>query len=153
MDGSVESILQHPFSRGQVIAPSSSAFDYPIADPGVYRNNIDRAIMHESVSFTRKIMATASMGGLKPTEAVPGASADVDAWIRSTTICIYHPAGTAKIGPREDGGVVDKNLKVYGVQGLRVVDASVMPMVPAAHIMATVYAVAERAADIIKGGK
>jgi len=54
------------------------------------------------------------------------------------------------MGSREDGGVVDQNLKVYGVEGLRIVDASVMPILPASHIMTTVYATAEKAADIIK---
>jgi choline dehydrogenase-like flavoprotein len=54
------------------------------------------------------------------------------------------------MGKREAGGVVDEQLKVYGIEGLRIVDASVFPMLPASHTMTTVYAVAEKAADIIK---
>jgi len=60
-----------------------------------------------------------------------------------------HHAGTAAMLPRDLGGVVDPELKVYGVQGLRVVDASVMPMIPATHLQATVYAIAEKVSRFI----
>ena len=63
---------------------------------------------------------------------------------------LMHVAGTAAMMPRELGGVVDPKLKVYGIQGVRVVDASIMPLIPACHLQATVYAVAEKAADIIR---
>ncbi|KAG7413205.1 Dehydrogenase xptC [Fusarium oxysporum f. sp. raphani] len=62
------------------------------------------------------------------------------------------PAGSCKLGSRSEGGVVDEKLRVYGVKGLRIVDASVMPLLPATHTMTTVYAVAEKAADLIKSG-
>lgn len=61
-----------------------------------------------------------------------------------------HLSSTCSMLKREDGGVVDKSLKVYGTKGLRIVDASIFPIVPGAHLQASVYAVAERAADIIK---
>ena len=66
--------------------------------------------------------------------------------LRSTS----HPCGTCAMLPEDKGGVVDTHLKVYGVRGLRVVDASVFPMVPRGNIQSTVYAVAERAADLVK---
>jgi choline dehydrogenase-like flavoprotein len=109
------------------------------------------------VRFVRHLVATPSIRTLQPTEIVPGANvtrdADIDAFLKGSASTLYHPAGTCKMGKREEGGVVDGDLKVYGVQGLRVVDASVIPMLPASHTMTTVFAVAEKAADLIKGVK
>lgn len=154
-DGVVVIGLQHPYSRGNVKAASSNVFDAPIADPGFFRNDVDVALLREAVHFARKFVATPAIASLNPFEAVPGAnitaSADIDDWLRGSASTLYHPAGTCKMGARELGGVVDQQLRVYGVQGLRVVDASVIPILPAAHTMTTVYAIAEKAADIIKG--
>ncbi len=71
------------------------------------------------------------------------------AFARNTTLSIYHPVGTCAILPKRCGGVVDPVLRVYGVKGLRVVDASVMAILPSAHIQTAVYGIAERAAEII----
>lgn len=154
-DGAVVLGLQHPYSRGSVKASSSSIFDAPVADAGFLRNPIDLTLLREGVHFARQFVKAEGIAELAPSEIVPGAKttsdADIDAWIKSSASTLYHPAGTCKMGPRDEGGVVDKELKVYGVQGLRVVDASVIPMLPASHTMTTVYAVAERAADIIGG--
>lgn len=68
----------------------------------------------------------------------------LEEYIPSESRTFYHPSGTCKMGPRGLGGVVDDQLRVYGVQGLRVVDASVIPKLPAAHLMATVFAIAEK---------
>jgi len=153
-DGVMVLGLQHPYSRGSVKASSSSMFDAPVADVGFLRNEVDTALLREGVHFARRLAAAPSILSLNPFEVSPGgnvtADADIDAFIRSTASTLYHPAGSCKMGSREDGGVVDQNLKVYGVEGLRIVDASVMPILPASHIMTTVYATAEKAADIIK---
>lgn len=69
---------------------------------------------------------------------------------REQMISNYHPAGSCMMAPREKGGVVDERLRVHGVRGLRVVDASVFPVVPRGNIITTVYATAEKAADLIK---
>ena len=154
-DGTIFLGLQHPYSRGSVKAPSSSIFDAPIADAGFLRNPLDTMLLREAVRFARRLVATPSIAELNPFEAVPGANvtsdADLDEYIKNSAGTLWHPAGSCKLGKREDGGVVDNELKVYGIEGLRVVDASVFPILPAAHTMTTVYAVAERAADIIKG--
>ena len=73
----------------------------------------------------------------------------IEAFVRGGLDTENHHAGTASMLPQELGGVVDSKLRVYGVEGLRIVDASVMPMIPAAHLQDTVYAVAEMAADFI----
>lgn len=153
-DGVMVLGLQHPYSRGSVKASSSSMFDAPVADVGFLRNEVDTVLLREGVHFARKLAAAQSIATLNPFEVSPGsnvtADADIDAFIRSTASTLFHPAGSCKMGSREDGGVVDQELKVYGVEGLRVVDASVMPILPASHTMTTVYATAEKAADIIK---
>lgn len=93
-------------------------------------------------------MSTSAVSSLAPFEIVPGGNITSDAaleqYIRSSAETLYHPAGSCKMGAREDGGVVDQALKVDGVEGLRIVDASVMPLLPASHLMTTVYAVAEK---------
>ncbi|KAF5020030.1 hypothetical protein F66182_7966 [Fusarium sp. NRRL 66182] len=156
-DGAVVLGLQHPYSRGSVKAKSSNVFDNPNASPEFLRNPLDVAILSEGVKFARKLVNAPSLAELSPFEVVPGANAtsdhDIEQFVRGNAGTLLHPAGTAKMGSRSEGGVVDKNLKVYGVDGLRVVDASVIPLLPAAHTMTTVYAVAERAADLIKGSK
>ncbi|XP_014552329.1 GMC oxidoreductase [Bipolaris victoriae FI3] len=155
-DGPAVVGLQHPYSRGHVKAASSSIFDAPIADVGFLRNEVDITLLREGLRFARKLYATPAIASLNPTEIIPGPSVsedkDIDSWIRGAASTLFHPAGTCKMGPRDQGGVVDQHLHVYGVQGLRVVDASAIPMLPAAHTMTTVYSIAEKAAGIIKAG-
>jgi choline dehydrogenase-like flavoprotein len=69
---------------------------------------------------------------------------------KELALSMYHVSGSCAMMPREDGGVVDSHLRVYGSANIRVVDASIFPLVPRGNIQATVFAVAEKAADIIK---
>lgn len=153
-DGAMLLALQHPYSRGSVKAPSNSMFDAPVADAGFLRNPLDTMLLREAVRFSRHLVTQPSVAALNPFEAVPGVNvtsdADIDQYIKNSASTLWHPAGSCKMGKREEGGVVDGQLRVYGIEGLRVVDASVLPMLPASHTMTTVYAVAEKAADIIK---
>ncbi|KAF5661417.1 alcohol oxidase [Fusarium heterosporum] len=148
--------LQHPYSRGSVKAKSSNIFDSPEANPELLKNPLDVALLVEGVRFARKLSGAPSIKALGPFEVAPGATvtsdSDIEQFIRSSASTLYHPAGSCKIGNRSDGGVVDEKLRVYGLEGLRIVDASVMPLLPASHTMTTVYAVAEKAADVIKRG-
>ncbi|KAF1971220.1 alcohol oxidase [Bimuria novae-zelandiae CBS 107.79] len=154
-DGAFVLALQHPYSRGSVKANSSSMFDAPVADVGFLRNNVDTAIIREGVHFARRLAGTQAISALNPFEVVPGgnvtSSADIDAFVTGSASTVFHPASSCRMAPREKGGVVDNELKVYGVTGLRIADASVMPILPASHTMTSVYAIAEMAADIIKG--
>ncbi|KAF2441730.1 GMC oxidoreductase [Karstenula rhodostoma CBS 690.94] len=154
-DGAMVLGLQHPYSRGSVKAASSSIFDPPIADSGFLRSPLDVLLLREGIKFARRFIKSPSLAALNPFEVVPGANvtsdADLDEFIRGSVGTLYHPAGSCKMGPKEEGGVVDGELKVYGVQGLRVVDQSVFPQLPASHTMTTAYGVAEKAADIIRG--
>jgi choline dehydrogenase-like flavoprotein len=92
--------------------------------------------------------ATRALQEIGVQETFPGAAVQTDEqienFIRSTLATENHHGGTAAMIPRHLGGVVDSGLKVYGVQGLRVIDASIMPTLPAAHLQATVYGIAEK---------
>ncbi|KAK7698498.1 hypothetical protein SLS64_012490 [Diaporthe eres] len=147
--------LQHPFSRGSVKASSSSTFDLPVTSAGQLANPVDLQLLVEAVKYSRVVRNTAAIQELQPFEVLPGANvtsdADIESFIRQNAATLYHPAGSCKLGPREEGGVVGTDLKVYGSANLRVVDSSVIPLLPATHIMTTVFGVAEKAADIIKG--
>ncbi|PNP81101.1 hypothetical protein FNYG_05568 [Fusarium nygamai] len=155
-DGTSVLGLQHPYSRGSVKAKSSNIFDSPDANPEFLKNPLDIAILTEGVKFVRKLSGAPSIKSLNPFEIVPGANvtsdSDIEQFIRNSASTLLHPAGSCKLGSRSDGGVVDEKLRVYGIKGLRIVDASVIPLLPATHTMTTVYAVAEKAADLIKRG-
>ncbi|KAH7236935.1 uncharacterized protein BKA55DRAFT_666687 [Fusarium redolens] len=148
--------LQHPYSRGSVKAKSANIFDYPEANPEFLKNPLDIAILTEGVKFARKLSGAPSIKALNPFEIVPGVNvtsdSDIEQFIRNSASTLFHPAGSCKLGSRSEGGVVDEKLRVYGIKGLRIVDASVIPLLPATHTMTTVYAVAEKAADLIKRG-
>jgi choline dehydrogenase-like flavoprotein len=75
--------------------------------------------------------------------------ADWEYYVRNSSFTIYHPVGTCAMLPLENGGVVDPTLKVYGVKSLRIVDASIMPVLPSGHLQTLVYGIAERAAKIV----
>lgn len=147
-DGVVLLGLQHPYSRGSVETLTNNVFDGVTVDGGYLRNPLDVKLLSEGVRFARKLAATAAVQELQPFEVVPGANVTSDAaleqYVRSSTQTFYHPAGSCKMGARELGGVVDSKLRVYGVTGLRIADASVIPLLPATHLMTTVYAIAEK---------
>ncbi|KAL4866040.1 hypothetical protein BDV12DRAFT_187753 [Aspergillus spectabilis] len=153
-DGTFIIGLQHPFSRGSVRLASTDPFAAPLADSAFLRNPIDAKILVEAIKYARSVTETPSLAAFNPVELVPGANvtsdADLEGYIRGAAESLFHPSGTCSVGRYELGGVVDTEFKVHGVLGLRVVDASVIPMLPATHIQSSVYAVAEKAADAIK---
>ncbi|KAI0709496.1 alcohol oxidase [Earliella scabrosa] len=149
--------LMHPFSRGAVHINSSDPLRQPTIDPRYLDNDVDLELALESTKFVRKVTESEPLASFvvaphQPTSAEVSTDAEWLEYIRTYLGTIYHPMGTAAMLPREIGGVVDpKTLKVYGTSNLRVVDASVIPMILAAHPVSTIYAIAERAADMIKG--
>lgn len=147
--------LVKPMSRGSLYITSSNILDEPTVDFGTFTHPADIEIMMAAERFNRDILATPAMQKLRPVELAPGAKVTSDAALRkalraSVQPTFSHPCCTCAMMPEELGGVVDGNLLVHGVQGLSVVDASTMPLIPATHLSATVYAVAEKAADLIK---
>ena len=163
-------MLQYPFTKGCMHIPPSNrggertrAEDKPVIDPKYYQGpggEIDFRSMVLCQTFADQICRTAPLSGIIKERVFPPASAvDVDPacpdftqWVRDTTITDWHPMGTCAMGGAEgiQGGVVDARLRVYGVKGLRVADASIMPLQIAAHLQATCYAIGEKCADMVK---
>ncbi|KAL6870301.1 GMC oxidoreductase [Trichoderma novae-zelandiae] len=153
-------ILQYPFSVGSIhVKPAPSERDDPVIDPGHYQGppgELDLDIMLESTRFARDILLAPFFSGAVKKLVQPPASSYMDdevmrRWIIDHTVMALHAVGTCALGGHAGirGGVVDERLKVYGVKGLRVVDASIIPLQIGAHTQATVYAIAEKAADMI----
>lgn len=157
---SVGAALTHPLSRGKSHIASSDAGAPPIIDPRYLSHPLDMEVYARHLMAVEVLAKTEPLASLlKPDgrRAQPGPNeARVDTvdkakeYIRATALSNNHPVGTCAMLPREKGGVVDADLKVYGVEGLRVVDSSMMPLIPSANTQTTVYAVAEKAADLIK---
>lgn len=143
-------VFLHPTSRGTVnVDPRDPFFRNPVVDYRALTNPIDIDILSEFTRFSRRYWLETSMKSFAPVETVPGANVtnieDLErAYRASVSPTCFHPVGTAAMLPREYGGVVDQGLLVWGLERLRVVDASIMPMLPGAYTQATVYAVAEK---------
>lgn len=145
----------YPKSRGEVRLQSTDPSQSAVIDPHYLEHEYDQKVMIEGVKKAREILATSEFTQYKSREIGPGPEAQTDeeilAFIRKRSETIYHPIGTCKMGKVEDPNtVVDSELKVKGIKGLRVVDASVMPSLISGNTNAPTIMIAERAADIIK---
>jgi choline dehydrogenase-like flavoprotein len=152
--------IQKPLSRGTIMISSRNPHPEdspPLIDFQSMTHPLDMQLSILGFKFGRKVMSSTAMKALQVEELTPGpgitSDTDLESLFRSTLMdpSNAHPVGTAAMMPRELGGVVDPQLRVYGIESLRVVDASIMPLIPTAHTQATMYAVAEKAADLIKG--
>lgn len=145
--------IMHPFARGSVHINSANASLPPVVDPRYLSNAFDLAATIQAAKFLRKMGNTSPFKDLWVKEYDPGLETQTDAqweaYVRENVSTFYHPLGTCAMLPREDGGVVDPELRVYGVRGVRVVDASVIPGLISGNIQTAVYGVAERGARII----
>lgn len=144
-------ILQKPLSRGTIHINASNPYGEPIVDFRAFTNPLDFEQAIESIKYTRRYLRNPKFAPLKPIETAPGPNITDDdieglmSYLRRTSgPTSFHASGTAAMLPRELGGVVSADLKVYGTRGLSVVDASIMPLIPSTHLSATVYAVAEK---------
>ncbi len=143
-----------PESRGRIDLASAD----PSAKPLIYANYLeseqDLKVMIESVKISRRILGQKPLDRYRGDEIFPGAGAETDEeiveFIRRKAETIYHPIGTCKMG-RDDAAVVDPELRVRGLEGLRVIDASVMPTLVSGNTNAPTVMIAERASDLILG--
>ncbi|KUM56833.1 hypothetical protein ACN42_g10367 [Penicillium freii] len=152
----IMALHNHPFSRGSVHISSGKSEDKPTYDPNLLSHPLDLEIMARQLQFVGRIAETTPFSTLlKAGKRMPENTTDLSDLDHVKNIVMdrlytcFHPAGSCAMLPREIGGVVDSELKVYGTKNSRVVDASVFPLEPSGNIQATVYAVAERAADLI----
>jgi choline dehydrogenase len=145
-----------PDSRGQVRLAVPDAQAAPVINPGFLIDPRDTSRLEAGLAMIRDAAASPAFAGVRAAEAWPGLRARTSDglrdYIRGTVASYYHPAGTCRIGADTDAdAVVDPELRVRRITGLRVADASVMPVLPNAHPNATVLAIAEKAADLITG--
>ncbi|RDW72154.1 hypothetical protein BP5796_08188 [Coleophoma crateriformis] len=147
-DSVILPVLLQPFSRGTIRINSTSPFDPPQIDPRYFSNPLDLSTLIMGIEFGRALQATHALQELNAQELFPGASvqstSELGDSIRDGAQSTHHHVGTASMLPKHLGGVVDPKLRVYDIHGLRIVDASVIPMLPACHMQSTVYAVAEK---------
>ena len=168
MPGTVETRAEHSFqvhidllrpeSLGTVEARSADPRQAPAIQFNYLQSPRDREDFRVSVQLLREILAQKALDPYRGEELFPGPGVrskdEVDAWVRQALETCYHPVGTCKMGTASDtSAVVDDELRVHGVEGLRVVDASIMPSIVSGNTNAPTIMIAERAADLIRGRK
>lgn len=143
----------HMLSRGNVHISSANLSDSPTIQGNWLSNEYDMQSSIECLKFARKIAHTEPLASALVTEYEPGYNVSTDAqwreYIKATAGSADHPLGTCAMLPRDEGGVVDPKLIVYGTSNVRIVDASIIPVQLSAHIQTAIYGIAEMAADFI----
>lgn len=145
-----------PESRGYVHIASADDRDDPILQPNFLDNEFDRRVVVQALKCARKLLNSAPMRAMVDAEILPGSEVNSDdEWLdfaHHYGTSGYHLIGTSKMGPAGDAtAVVDARLKVHGLEGLHIVDASIMPTMPSANTYAAVLMIAEKASDMLLG--
>ncbi|KAJ7061697.1 GMC oxidoreductase [Mycena amicta] len=147
--------LHFPFSTGSIHVTSNNPTEQPAIDPRYYEEDFDLEVLVHTLKFLRRLAGTEDFKDILATEVDPGIDVQSDDairdYIKNHGGPEYHTIGSASMLPREKGGVVSPEFKVYGTSNVRVVDYSILPLQISAHPMSTVYGIAEKAADVIRG--
>ena len=155
--GATIAVWQHrPESRGHVRARSADPLEKPEIQPNYLADGMDRRVIVNGIRVARRLMRTEALAPYFVEEALPGDDVRTDDEIldfaRGIGTTAFHVAGTCKMGPAADPqAVVDDRLRVHGTEGLRVADASIMPVITSANTNAAVLMIGEKAADMILG--
>jgi choline dehydrogenase len=144
-----------PTSRGSVAITSRNAADAPRIAPNYLSTEEDRKVAADTLRLTRHIVSMPALAPYKPKEYLPGLQYQTDTELATAAgmvgTTIFHPVGTCKMGRIDDvDAVVDTRLRVRGVTSLRVIDASIMPMITSGNTNAPTFMIAEKGADMIK---
>lgn len=147
---------ERPESLGYVKVKSSNVFEAPTIQPNYLTHETDQKTLVNGMRLARKLFRTKSLGRFVFEETSPTPDLETDdellAFARQKGTTVYHMIGTARMGPKSTPGtVVDAELRVHGLDGLRVADASIMPSMPSANTNASTLMIAEKAADMILG--
>jgi choline dehydrogenase len=152
----IASWQQRPESKGHVRVRSADPFDAPLINPNYLAEEIDRRVLLGAMKLARRLLRTKPLEPYFEREDFPGPGVQSDdellgaAKERGTTT--FHPAGTCRMGPATDPvAVVDDHLRVHGLQGLRVIDASIMPTMLSANLNAATMMIADKASDLVRG--
>ncbi len=149
-------VLTHPQNIGSVSLRSPNPKDAPIIRLNYLQSQSDVQKLINAIKLMRKLFHTSAFDEFRGREVAPGDDVTSDealeAYIRETCGTVFHPVGTCKMG-NDPMAVVDPELRVYGVEGLRVVDASIMPTIITGHTNAPTIAIGEKAADLIKAAR
>ncbi|ORY62124.1 uncharacterized protein BCR38DRAFT_517400 [Pseudomassariella vexata] len=147
------SVVMQPLSRGDVHITSSNVSSQPLINPNYLSNEHDLQAAVHAAQMSRQLASAEPLRSAWVAEYEPGSEVQTDEqwrdYVKNSVLSIFHPVGTCAMLPEAYGGVVDPKLKVYGTNNLRVVDASIMPVLLSAHIQTAVYGIAERAAEFI----
>ena len=149
----LRAVVLHPESRGAVRLASADPLERPRFTLNMLAVRSDLATLVEAVRIARAVAGQPALAPYRGDELAPGPAASddaaIEAWIRRTAMTALHPASTCAMGTRPDS-VLDPELRVRGIEGLRVVDASAFPDLPTAHLNAVVMMMAEKAAELIR---
>jgi choline dehydrogenase len=144
-----------PTSRGSIHIGSADASAPPLIAPNYLSTDYDRRVAANALRLTRRIVAAPALGRYQPREILPGLQYQSEEELQQAAgavgTTIFHPVGTCRMGTSDDpAAVVDNRLRVIGVEGLRVVDASVMPNITSGNTNSPTLMIAERASDMIR---
>jgi len=148
-------VLIRPKSRGFIKLKSKNPFEHPYIQPNYFQNSDDMEVMIEAYKKIQNVFSQDTIKKYLKKEVWPEKPTknddDIKEFIRNTSETLYHPTSTCSMGPKDDKlSVVDENLKIHGIENLRVVDASIFPTIIGGHTHAPCIMVGEKASDLIK---
>lgn len=151
----VATVCLYPKSKGSVRLSGPDPDALPVIDPKLLSDEADLGFLIRGLKLARRVIAHSSFAPYRARERSPGADVTDDErladYVRESLVTVHHPGSTCRMGPRGEDTVVDPELKVHGLEGLRVADASIYPRLVGANTNASVVAIAEKASDMILG--